>query len=435
MAHLVAIVGRPNVGKSTFFNRLIEEKKAIMDDTSGVTRDRQYGYAQWNGKKFAVIDTGGYVVGSDDIFEKSIRDQVQVAIDESDVILFMVDSRAGLTELDKDFATVLRGTKKPIYIVANKADTPDKTHYIAEFYSLGLGDEIYPISSQNGLGTGDLLDKVISHFGEEEEVENESIPKFTIAGRPNVGKSSFLNALLGQERSIVTDIAGTTRDAIHTRYTLYGKNFILVDTAGIRKKTKVTEDIEFFSVLRSIRAIEESDVCIVIIDAQQGIESQDINIISLAERNKKGIILMVNKWDLIEKDTKTAQSHEKAIRSKLSTIDYIPIVFTSVINKQRIYQIIEKAMEVYHSRSQKVPTSRLNDVLLKEIENYPPPAIKGKYIRIKYVTQLPTQSPVFAFFCNLPQYIKPPYERYLENKIREHFSFEGVPIKLVFRKK
>jgi GTP-binding protein len=383
-----------------------------------------------------VIDTGGYIVGSDDIFEQAIREQVSVALEESDVILFMVDCREGITDIDKEFASVVRGIKKPVYVIANKADTPDKANYIGDFYQLGLG-EVYPISSQNGSGTGELLDQVSSHFVIEEEKENEeeAIPRFTIIGRPNVGKSSFLNALTGKQRSIVTDIAGTTRDAIHTHYNLFGKSFILVDTAGIRKKTKVTEDIEFFSVLRAIRALEESDVCVVIIDAKQGLEIQDVNLIGLAERNKKGIVLMVNKWDLIEKDTKTSQAFEKTIRAKLAPIDYLPIIFTSVLNKQRIFQVIEKAGEVYELRKQRISTSKLNEILLQEIENYPPPALKGKYVKIKYITQLPTPTPTFAFFCNLPQYIKVSYERFLENKIRAHFNFEGVPIKLVFRKK
>lgn len=435
MANIVAIVGRPNVGKSTFFNRLIESRKAIMDNESGVTRDRHYGYADWIGKFFTAIDTGGYVVGSDDIFEGAIREQVEIAIEEASVVLFMVDVETGLTGMDKDFAAVLRKSKKPVYVVANKADTTLKAQMSSEFYALGLG-EIYPISSQTGLGTGDLLDEVVKHFPDE-GVENpdEGIPRFAVLGRPNVGKSSFVNVLLGTERSIVTDIAGTTRDSIHTHYTAYGKDFILIDTAGVRRKSKVTDNIEFYSVLRSIQALEEADVCIIMLDAIRGIESQDVNIIALAAKNKKGIVIMVNKWDLVEKDQNTAKKFTDTILEKLAPMDYFPIVFTSVTEKQRIYKAIEKAVEVYGNRSKKIPTSALNEAMLKEIEHYPPPAIKGKFVKIKYITQLPTYTPVFAFFCNLPQYIQPAYERYLENKLREHFDFEGVPISVVFRKK
>jgi GTPase len=435
MANIVAIVGRPNVGKSTLFNRLIEERRAIMDNVSGVTRDRHYGYAEWGGKHFTVIDTGGYVEGSEDIFEGEIRKQVKIALEECSVILFMVDVTAGVTDLDKDFANLIRQVKKPTYIVANKADTSDKGNYAGEFYALGLG-EIFSISSQNGAGTGDLLDEVIHHFPtDDDENPEEGIPRFAILGRPNVGKSSFLNTLLGVERSIVTDLAGTTRDAINTRYTLFNKDFILTDTAGIRKKAKVQEDIEFYSVLRSISALENSDVCIIMLDAERGLESQDMNIISLAVRNKKGFLILVNKWDKVEKDSNTAKRYEDELRTKLAPLDYMPIIFTSVVNKQRIFKAIEKAVEVYENKTMKISTSKLNDVMLKEIEAYPPPAIKGKYIKIKYITQLPTKSPTFAFFCNLPQYIKESYERYLENKLREHFSFEGVPIKLIFRNK
>jgi GTPase len=435
MANIVAIVGRPNVGKSTLFNRLIEERRAIMDNVSGVTRDRHYGYAEWGGRHFTVIDTGGYVEGSEDIFEGEIRKQVKIALEECTVILFMVDVTTGITDLDKDFANLIRQVKKPTYIVANKADTSDKSNYAGEFYALGLG-EIFSISSQNGAGTGDLLDEVIHHFPiDDNENPEAGIPRFAILGRPNVGKSSFLNALLGVERSIVTEIAGTTRDAINTRYTLFNKDFILTDTAGIRKKSKVHEDIEFYSVLRSISALENSDVCIIMIDAERGLESQDMNIISLAVKNKKGFLILVNKWDTVEKDSNTAKRYEDELRKKLAPLDYMPIVFTSVINKQRIFKAIEKAVEVYENKTMKISTSKLNDVMLKEIEAYPPPAIKGKYIKIKYITQLPTKSPTFAFFCNLPQYIKESYERYLENKLRDHFGFEGVPIKLIFRNK
>ncbi|MBL3654957.1 ribosome biogenesis GTPase Der [Fulvivirga sediminis] len=434
MANILAIVGRPNVGKSTLFNRLIEKKKAIMDDESGVTRDRHYGYAEWTGKHFTVIDTGGYVTGSEDKFESQIRHQVELALEEATVILFMVDSYMGLTDLDKDFANVLRSSNKPIYLVANKADTTERMHMANEFYALGMG-EVIPISSASGSGTGELLEIVVEHFDEGNENPDEGIPKLAILGRPNVGKSSFLNALLGVDRTIVTDEAGTTRDAINTRYTMYGKDFILTDTAGIRKKSKVKEDIEFYSVLRSIQALQDSDVCVILVDAERGLEAQDMNIISLAIKYNKGIMIMVNKWDLIEKDTKTADVYKKSIEQKLGQLNFIPIIFTSVTKKQRIFQAIEKAIEVYDNKTKKISTSELNDVLLPEIERYPPPALKGKYIKIKYVTQLPGQIPTFAFFCNLPQYIKAPYERFLENKIRKNFGLEGVPIRLFFRKK
>ena len=436
MANIVAIVGRPNVGKSTFFNRLVGTRNAIMDDISGVTRDRHYGFSEWSGNYFSVIDTGGYVTGSDDIFEEAIRDQVNLAIEEATVIIFMVDTVAGLTPLDEEFAEVLRKSNKPIFLVANKADTGSKAQDASEFYSLGMG-EIHPISSQSGSGTGDLLDEVIKHFSDEGiEDPDAGIPKISILGRPNVGKSSFVNVLLGKERSIVTEIAGTTRDAINSRYNAFGKEFIITDTAGLRKKAKVKDNIEFYSVMRSIRSLEDSDVCIVMIDATQGFESQDMNIVGLAHKNKKGIVILVNKWDLIEnKETNTAKKFETQIREKLAPHHYIPIIFISVHEKQRIFKAIEKAIEVYHNRLQKVPTSKLNDVMLKEIEAYPPPAVKAKYVKIKYVTQLPTHTPTFAFFCNLPQYIKEPYERYLENKLRSHFNFEGVPVTLVFREK
>jgi GTP-binding protein len=434
MSNIVAIVGRPNVGKSTFFNRLVEKKQAIMDNESGVTRDRQYGEAQWNGKKFTVIDTGGYVTGSEDIFESEIRKQVKEALGEASVILFMVDCHTGLTDLDKDFANIVREVKKPVYVVANKADNPEKSFMAGEFYALGF-DEVFTISSASGSGSGEILDEIVNHLEDDHEDQFTGIPKISILGRPNAGKSSFLNALLGKERTIVTDLAGTTRDSIHTRYKLYGKDFILTDTAGLRKKTKQKDDIEFYSTIRAIQALQDSDVCIIMIDATRGFESQDMQIISLAHKYKKGIMIMVNKWDLIEKDGKTHDKFKKEILEKLGPLSYIPIIFTSVLQKQRIFQAIETAMKIYEQRSEKVSTSELNDVMLKEIERYPPPALKGKYIKIKYVTQLPTYTPCFAFFCNLPQYIKPPYERYLENKLREHFDFSGVPIKLVFRKK
>jgi GTPase len=435
MANIVAIVGRPNVGKSTFFNRLVESRQAIMDDMPGVTRDRHYGYAEWIGKFFTVIDTGGYVTGSEDKFESEIRKQVQLAIDEANAIIFMVDCRDGLTGFDKEFANLLRASKKPVFVAANKADTPDKSMLAAEFYELSLG-EVYPISSENGGGTGELLDELVKVFPTEGvEDPDAGIPKIAILGRPNVGKSSFLNALLGTERSIVTDEAGTTRDAIHSYYKLYGKNFILIDTAGIRKKGKVKEDVEFYSVLRSLRALEESDVCIVVIDAERGMESQDVNIIALAHRQGKGIVMMVNKWDLIEKDSKTSEKFKKDIMERLAPIDYIPIIFASVLTKQRIFQVIEKAVQIFDNKTKRIPTSQLNDLILKDIERYPPPSTKGKHINIKYVTQVNARFPSFAFFCNLPQYIQPSYERYIENKMREHFDFEGVPLRLIFKKK
>ncbi|MFC0185293.1 GTP-binding protein [Pseudarcicella hirudinis] len=440
MSNIVAIVGRPNVGKSTLFNRLIEQKKAIMDNVSGVTRDRHYGYAQWTGKFFTVIDTGGYVHGSEDIFEGAIREQVEMAIEEASVLLFVVDCHTGLTDLDKDFAEVLRRSRKPVYLVANKADTHEKAHQAAEFYELGLG-EPHAIAAESGSGTGDLLDAVISNFPDE-GVENPDagVPKISILGRPNVGKSSFLNALLGKDRSIVTDMAGTTRDAINNHYTLYGKDFIITDTAGIRRKAKVDDNIEYYSVLRSLKALEESDVAIVLVDAttidpQRGLEAQDMNIISMADKAKKGIVLMVNKWDLVAKDSKTASTLEKAIRERMAPLNYMPIIFTSVLEKQRIFQAIEKTMDVYENKTRKIATSKLNDIMLKVIENYPPPAWKGKYIKIKYMTQLPTPSPSFVLFCNLPQYIKESYTRYLENQMRDHFELDGVPIQLFFRKK
>ena len=434
MANIVAIVGRPNVGKSTLFNRLVEQRKAIMDNESGITRDRHYGYAEWTNKHFTVIDTGGYVQSSNDVFESAIRQQVQLAIDEASVILFVVDCKDGLTDLDKDFAAVLRATCKPILVVANKADNVSTTLMMHDFYPLGMGVP-YPISAASGTGTGELLDTVIQQFKDKVSPEEESLPKVAILGRPNVGKSSFLNVLLGTMRSIVTPLAGTTRDAIDTTYNLYGKQMVLTDTAGIRKKAKVKDNIEFYSVIRAIGALQEADVCIIILDATQGLEGQDINLISLAHRYKKGLVVLVNKWDLIQKDSHTAETYKKELLKKLVPLDYIPILFTSTVKKQRIYQAIEKTLEVYESRKKKIATAALNKVMLAAIERYNPPAIKGKYIKIKYTTQLPTYTPVFAFFCNLPQYIKPPYKRYLENQLRSHFNLEGVPIKLVFRKK
>ncbi|MEQ6120726.1 ribosome biogenesis GTPase Der [Reichenbachiella sp. MALMAid0571] len=437
MSNIVAITGRPNVGKSTLFNRLVERKKAIMDNESGVTRDRHYGFAQWNGKYFTVIDTGGYVTGSDDIFEDAIRTQVKMALDEASVVLFMVDCQNGVTSMDEDFANILRELKKPVILVANKADNPDLELASSEFYSLGLDANLYTIASTSGSGTGELLDEVVTYFDDNDnENPEDGIPRISILGRPNAGKSSFLNALLGKERTIVTDIAGTTRDSINTRYKLYDKDFILTDTAGIRKKSRVTEDIEFYSVLRAIQSLQDSDVCIVMLDAERGFESQDMNIISLAHKYKKGIMIMVNKWDLIpDKDSNTAIKFKKEIEEKLGPLSYIPIIFTSVLNKQRIFQAIELAMEVNENRVRKISTSALNEIMLKEIEHNPPPALKGKHIKIKYITQLPVHTPMFAFFCNLPQYIKEPYERFLTNKLRSHFDFKGVPIKISFRKK
>ncbi len=435
MSNIVAIVGRPNVGKSTFFNRLVERRDAIMDDQPGVTRDRHYGYAEWTGKYFTVIDTGGYVTGSEDKFEKEIRKQVLSALEEATVVIFMVDCRSGLTGYDKEFAQIIRQSKKPVLIAANKADTPDKAMLGAEFYELGMG-EVYPVSSENGSGTGELLDELVKLLPEPGlEDPNAGIPKIAILGRPNVGKSSFLNVLLGKERSIVTDVAGTTRDAIHSRYKMYGNDFILIDTAGIRKRGKVHEDIEFYSVLRSLKALEECDVCIVLIDATRGLESQDVSIISMAQKQGKGIVIMVNKWDLITKETNTAEKIRKEMMESLKPMDYIPIIFASALEKQRIFQVVEKAVEVYHNKVKKIPTSQLNDALLPEIVHYPPAAMKGKLIQIKYITQVNAATPSFAFFCNLPQYIQESYVRFLENRLRENFDFTGVPVRLFFRKK
>ncbi len=434
MANIVAIVGRPNVGKSTLFNRLTESRKAIVDDFSGVTRDRHYEVADWIGKKFTVIDTGGFVHGSDDVFEEAIRDQVHIAIEEASVIIFMVDVTTGITDLDDEIADLLRRTSKPVYVVANKVDHA-KLHYdSAEFYAFGLG-EIYNVSSATGSGTGELLDAVVSNFPDEEEEDETPLPKVAIVGRPNVGKSSMTNALLGVDRNIVTDVAGTTRDSIRIHYNQFGHEFLLIDTAGLRRKSKVNEDIEFYSVMRTIKALEDSDVVVLMLDANDGIEGQDINIFHLAEKNKKGILIVVNKWDTIEKDNKTMKEFEARIKEKIAPFTDVPIIFTSVTEKQRIFRVVEKAMEIYQNKTKKIPTSKLNDVMLEIIENYPPPSIKGKYIKIKYVTQLPGRSPMFAFFCNLPQYIKEPYRRFVENKLRENFDFNGVPIQVYFRQK
>jgi GTP-binding protein len=435
MPYTVAIVGRPNVGKSTLFNRLVEEKQAIMDDESGVTRDRHYGVGEWNGRSFTVIDTGGYVTGSEDIFESAIRNQVESAMKEADFIIFLVDCKDGLTDLDKDFSNVIRSLGKPIFLTPNKADNSNLRLAANEFYELGY-DTLYPISSTNGSGTGELLDDLVSHFKDEQDAETkDDLPKISIIGRPNVGKSSLLNALIGEERSIVTEIAGTTRDSINTRYNLFGKDLLLIDTAGVRKKAKVKENIEFYSVMRSIKALMESDVCLIMIDATQGLESQDVNLIGLANKYKKGILLLINKWDLIEKETRTAEEFTTTIEEKLGPLNYMPIVFISVLKKQRIFKVVELALQVYENRNRKVSTSELNKLLLPIIERTPPPAFKGKHIKIKYITQLPTHSPTFAFFTNHPKYIKAPYERFLINTMRSNFDFSGVPIKVVFRSK
>jgi GTP-binding protein len=433
MSNIIAIVGRPNVGKSTLFNRLTESRKAIVDDFSGVTRDRHYGVAEWTDKNFTVIDTGGYVANSEDVFEAAIREQVVIAIEEATVLLFMVDVTTGITHLDDEIAALLRRSKKPVFIVVNKVDNTALENEAAVFYSFGLG-EIYSISSMTGSGTGDLLDDVIKHFEDEAEDEN-TLPKLTIVGRPNVGKSSLINALIGKERNIVTPIAGTTRDSIHIHYNQFGHEFMFIDTAGLRKKTKVKENIEFYSVMRTIKALEEADVVLLMVDAVEGLESQDVNIFHLAEKNKKGIVILVNKWDLIEKNNQTVKVFEEQIRTKLQPFTDVPIVFVSALNKQRIFQAIETALEVFKNRAKKVPTSKLNDVMLPIIENYPPPSNKGKFIKVKYATQINATSPMFAFFCNLPQYIKEPYKRFIENKLREHFDFKGVPIQIYFRQK
>lgn len=434
MVNIVAIVGRPNVGKSTLFNRLIESRMAITDHTAGTTRDRHYGEAEWNGKHFTVVDTGGYVHGSDDVFEKEIRKQVELAIQEADSILFLVDTQHGITGMDQTVANMLRRAEKPVFLVANKVDSNDKEVYAAEFYKFGLG-EVYSISAQSGAGTGDLLDEVVKGFSKPtEEVPNER-PKIAIVGKPNVGKSSLVNTLLGTDRNIVTPVAGTTRDNINTRFTGYGFDVTLLDTAGIRRKSKVDEDIEFYSVLRSVRAIEESDVCMLLIDAKDGIQHQDQHIFSMIEKGGKGIVVVVNKWDLVEKDTMTTKVYEEEIRRKLAPFTDLPIVFTSVTEKQRIHKALELAMMVHANRARRVTTSKLNEAMLPEIERKPPPTVKDKTIRIKYVTQLPGVVPAFAFFCNLPQYVTESYTRYLENRLREHFDFTGVPIRVFFRKK
>ena len=434
MSNILSLVGRPNVGKSTLFNRLTQTKEAIVDSVSGVTRDRNYGKADWCGYEFSVIDTGGYVVGSDDIFESEIRKQAALAIEESDVIVLLVDGREGLTPLDEEVAQMLRKSKKPFYLAVNKIDSPSNFLDYAEFYALGF-ENIYPISAVSGSGTGDLLDEVVKHFSKDENVQLEDLPKITIVGKPNVGKSSIINTFLGYERHIVTPIAGTTRDSIYTRYTGFGFDFYLIDTAGLRKKKKVEEDLEFYSVMRTIRAIENSDVCILMCDASQGFDAQDLNIFSLAARNRKGIVVVMNKWDLVEKDNKTHKQYEDLVRQRIAPFTDVPIIFTSVINKQRIYKVLETAIEVHKNRSRKISTSELNDVMLPIINLTPPPMNKDKVIRIKYVTQLKTSFPAFAFFCNLPQYVKDSYKRFLENQIREKWNYSGVPMEIYFRRK
>lgn len=437
MSFTVAITGRPNVGKSTFFNRLLEQRKAIVDDISGVTRDRQYGVAEWSGKSFNVIDTGGFVSGSEDVFEIEIAKQVRIAIDEADLIVFMTDVTTGVTLLDESMADLLRRSKKPVYLVVNKVDNHERLLEASEFYSLGF-ESVFFLSSISGSGTGELLDAIVSvmpDMKQDEETEAERIPKFAIIGQPNVGKSSLLNALIGKERTIVSDIAGTTRDTIHTHYNLFQKDFMLIDTAGIRRKTKVHEDLEFYSVIRAIRAMDEADVCLLLLDAEKGITAQDLAIYSLAVRKGKGIVVLVNKWDLVEKSTNTARDYEKELRNRLAPFNDVPIIFISAKEKQRIFRSIEEGLKVYDNRHQKIPTSQLNEVMLKAVELYHPPVVRGNAIKIKYVTQLPTQTPSFAFFTNFPDDIKPPYRNYLENQLRTRFQFTGVPIRIFFRKK
>ena len=436
MGNIIAIVGRPNVGKSTLFNRLTESGKAIVKEVSGVTRDRIYGRGEWNGYPFSVIDTGGYVHGSDDIFEGEIRKQVEIAIDEATVILFVVDATTGIVDLDETVASLLRKTKKKIMVIANKVDNTDRVGMSAEFWSFGLGD-VYDLSAANGHGTGEILDEVVKSFDKEDlrGEEEEGLPRIAVVGKPNVGKSSFINALTGEERNIVTNISGTTRDAINTRYNAYGFDFMLIDTAGIRKKAKVTEDIEYYSVLRSVRTVESSDVCIFMIDATEGIQKQDLTIYYMIEKNHKGVVVLVNKWDLVEKDTMTAVEFERKLRDELAPFNDVPIIFTSALTKQRIHKALEKTMEVVENRTRKISTSDLNDTMLPIIDQNPPPSLKGKYVKIKYVQQLPTHAPAFAFFCNLPQYVPDSYKRFLENRMREIYNFEGVPIRIFFRRK
>ena len=433
---LVAIVGRPDVGKSTLFNRLVGMRQAIVDETAGVTRDRHYGKCEWCGTLFSVVDTGGYTSRSEDVFEEEIRKQVVLAIDEADLILFMVEAATGVTDYDEEIADILRRSGKPVVLTVNKVDTGEKMYDSYQFYSLGLG-EVWSISAANGSGTGDLLDEIVRQLPDTPSTDDNhpDLPHITIVGRPNVGKSSLTNALLGIERNIVTPVAGTTRDSIATYYNKFGHEFMLVDTAGMRRKTKVHEDLEFYSVMRSIRAIEHSDVCILMVDAQTGLESQDMNIFNLIVRNLKGCVIVVNKWDLIEKDSNTLKRYEEAFRAKLAPFNDVPIIFTSVLKKQRILDVLNAAAKVYENYTKKIPTSRLNDVMLPVVDDYPPPAWKGKYVKIKYATQLPTKNPKFAFFCNLPQYVKAPYKRFIENKLRENFDFTGCPMQIFFRQK
>ena len=436
MGNIIAIVGRPNVGKSTLFNRLTESNRAIVKEISGVTRDRIYGRGEWNGIPFSVIDTGGYVHGSDDIFEEEIRKQVEIAIDEATVILFVVDATTGIVDLDETVANLLRKTKKKILVIANKVDNNDRIGLSSEFWSFGLGD-VFDLSAANGSGTGEILDETVKYFDKEDPrgEEEENLPRIAVVGKPNVGKSSFINALTGEERNIVTEISGTTRDSINTRYKAFGFDFMLIDTAGIRKKAKVTEDIEFYSVLRSVRTIENSDICVFMIDATEGIQKQDLHIYYIAEKNHKGVVVLVNKWDLVEKDHKTSIEMEEQLRRELAPFNDVPIIFTSTITKQRLHKALEKVMEVYENRRRKISTSQLNEVMLGIIDSNPPPSTKGKYVKIKYVQQLPTHAPSFAFFCNLPQYIPDSYKRFLENRLREQFNFEGVPVRIYFRRK
>lgn len=436
MNNIVAIVGRPNVGKSTFFNRLIQRREAIVDSVSGVTRDRNYGKSEWNGKEFSVIDTGGYVKGSDDVFEGEIRRQVELAIDEADAIVFVVDVEEGITPMDDEVAKLLRKVKKPVILVVNKVDNAMREKDAVEFYNLGLGD-YFTISGMSGSGTGELLDKLVEVLPEMPEVteEVEALPRFCVVGRPNAGKSSFINALIGEDRFVVTDIAGTTRDAIDTKYNRFGFEFNLVDTAGIRRKAKVKEDLEFYSVMRSVRAIEHSDVCLLVIDATRGFEGQDQSIFWLAEKNRKGIVILVNKWDLVEKDTMSTRDYERKIREEIAPFTDVPILFVSALTKQRLLKALETAVEVFENRKQRISTSKFNELMLPIIEATPPPALKGKYIKIKYCMQLPTPTPQFVFFANLPQYVKDPYKRFIENKLREHYNFSGVPIDIYFRQK
>ena len=433
---LVAIVGRPNVGKSTLFNRLVGMRQAIVDETAGVTRDRHYGKTEWCGREFSVVDTGGYTSNSDDIFEEEIRKQVMLAVEEADLVLFMVEGATGITDYDNEIADMLRRSGKPVVLAVNKVDSGEKIYDTFQFYALGLG-EVWSISAANGGGTGDLLDAVVKQLPEDDGTADEhpELPHITVVGRPNVGKSSLTNALLGKERNIVTPIAGTTRDSIAEHYNRFGHEFMLVDTAGMRKRNKVHEDLEFYSVMRSIRAIEHSDVCILMIDATLGMEAQDMSIFNLIQKNRKGCVLVVNKWDLVEKDSNTMKEYTAALKSRIAPNDDIPIIFTSVLNKQRILNVLEAAQKVYDNYSKKIPTSKLNEVMLPEIENYPPPAWKGKYVKIKFITQLPTRFPSFAFFCNLPQYVRDPYKRFLENRLRENFDFEGCPVQVFLRQK